>query len=528
MDFEPREYQQKLIFGIFEAWANGHKNVLCQLETGAGKTVIMSSIIKNETEKVLVVAHRFDILSQISITLALHKIPHNILAPEETVQQIAQNQKLRVKKKYIVKNSKVLLASIDTILRRGLSGFNPELVVMDEAHHVIRDNKWGRVADIGKRGLFLTATPTRCDGKNLGRMAEGYADFMLCGPSMQDLIELGYLAKYRIIAPKCPINLENISVSNGDYNLRKVSASFENSTIVGDVVGTYLKFAFMCKTICFCVDIKSCIELYNAFNAKDILAEIITANTSVEDRAYIMQKFKNSKISVLINVDVLGEGTDVPEVECVILARPTKSYVIYKQQVGRCLRPAKGKQAGIIIDHVENWKKHGLPDEGRIWYLDSVPRRTSERTLISIKICENPHCMLAYEKIKNCCPFCGTKPEIKDRKNIDAVCGNLEELAPDFVSKMRAAIWEFDNSSKIPKNLPKIARLALARHRKERREMQTKLRESIKNWLNSIQNQEKNYAYKLFYLTFGIDVLSAQILNKKEAEILLTKILKQL
>jgi hypothetical protein len=136
--------------------------------------------------------------------------------------------------------------------------------------------------------------------------------------------------------------------------------------------------------------------------------------------------------------------------------------------------------------------------------------------------------MLAYEKIKNCCPFCGTKPEIKDRKNIDAVCGNLEELAPDFVSKMRAAIWEFDNSSKIPNNLPKIARLALSKHRKERREMQTKLRESIKTWLNSIQNQEKNYAYKLFYLTFGIDVLSAQILNKKEAEILLTKILKQL
>jgi len=255
-----------------------------------------------------------------------------------------------------------------------------------------------------------------------------------------------------------------------------------------------------------------------------INAEIINAETPIEERASIMRRFRNHEIKILINVDILGEGADVPEVECVILARPTMSLPVYLQQVGRCLRICEGKQYGIIIDHVGNWSRHGLPDDERVWSLDGVSRRT--KVTVGLKICQNTECMLAYSRTERSCPYCGNEPEKRSRASITEVDGDLIELDPETLKDFKKKIWEFDNIEYIPRNLPRNARVALMRRRKERKVAQHELRKTMTEWISRYKEigYTKSKIYRTFYLIYGIDMYNAQLLNKREAELLKEKI----
>lgn len=513
-----RDYQTDAINSVNNAWDFGYKNVLLRLPTGAGKTVIMSSILHDYNRPTLLVAHRFDLLCQISLTLARHEIPSQIIAPSTSVEQIAAYHRANLDISYISDTAPIRVASIDTVVRRGID-FEPELVIIDEAHHVVRDNKWGRVADLGKRGLFLTATPMRCDGQGLGRNADGFADIMIEGPSTKTLTELGYLSKYKLIGAPCSVDLSHVRLgAGGDYRADDLHEAIKNSRITGDIIENYKRWADRKLAICFCANTEFCFYVKTEMQKNGIIAEVITAETPILERSRIMSAFRSRNVRVLINVDILGEGTDVPEVECVILARPTKSLPVYLQQVGRCLRIADGKTHGIIIDHVGNWARHGAPDENRLWSLDRANRLARNQEYeIKIRVCENVDCMLAYNRVEKECPFCGCKPEYKDRSTPEAVDGDLEELDPNVIKRLRYELWMFDNNEAIPSHLPPYARIALTRRRSERREAQRILRKQMEPW----ETRQKE-----FYLTFGIDLLSAKILNKKEAELLLYKVVE--
>lgn len=512
-----RDYQIDVIASLNKAWESGYKNVLLRLPTGAGKTVIMSSILHNYNRPTLLVAHRFDLLCQISLTLARHHIYNRIIAPDNSVAQIVEYHRANLEKSYISEIAPICVASIDTVVRRGLE-FEPELVIIDEAHHVVRNNKWGRVADSGKRGLFLTATPLRCDGQGLGRDADGFADIMIEGPSTKTLTELGYLSNYKLIGAPCSVDLSRVRLgASGDYRADDLHEAIKNSRITGDIIENYRRWADGKLAICFCANTEFCFYVKAEMQKNAIASEVITAETSILERSRIMSAFRARSIKVLINVDILGEGTDVPEVECVILARPTKSLPVYLQQVGRCLRIAQGKTHGIIIDHVGNWARHGAPDENRLWSLDRVNRLARNQNYeIQIRVCENVECMLAYSRVERECPYCGCKPDYKDRSTPEAVDGDLEELDANVIKRLRYELWMFDHNEAIPQHLPPYARIALTRRRAERREAQRILRKQLEPW----ETRPKE-----FYLKFGIDLLSAKILNKKEAELLLYKVM---
>ena len=275
------------------------------------------------------------------------------------------------------------VAGVDTLIRRDTADpwfVQCTLWQMDEAHHVLADNKWGKATELfpNARGIGWTATPGRADGKGLGRWADGLMDALVMGPPMRDLIDAGYLTPYRVFCPRTEdLDLSDVPVTaSGDYSPEKLRKAVHQSRIVGDVVKHYQRIAPGKKGVCFAVDIEDAIKITQAFRAANVRAELVTGETPDTARATILRRMRNGDLDMLVNVDLFGEGFDLPAIEVVIFARPTMSYVLYAQQFGRVLRTLAGKTHGIVIDHVGNVIKHGLPDAERPWTLDRRGRRS--------------------------------------------------------------------------------------------------------------------------------------------------------
>src|SRR5271165_845796 len=203
---ELRPYQIEAMNDIYAAWKAGAVNVLAQLATGAGKTVLFSKIIADNPGHSIAIAHRVELVSQISLMLARYGIRHNLVAQNNARREIVAIHMQELGRSYYDPQARTNVAGVDTLLRmdRRTPWFNQvSLVVQDEGHHPLKKNKWGTAAGLfpNARGLYPTATPLRADGQGLGRHADGLMDALVIGPSMRDLINMGYLTDYRIFAP---------------------------------------------------------------------------------------------------------------------------------------------------------------------------------------------------------------------------------------------------------------------------------------------------------------------------------------
>lgn len=527
---ELRDYQQDLINETHTQWNAGKQNILIQLATGGGKSVIIAHFIKNHAGNSLLIAHRSELISQLSCTLAEHGIPHCIIAPHNTISDIERIHLMRFGKCYINESSNCNLASIDTLIRRPGLLVNITLIIQDESHHVIRDNKWGKIAEWfpDARGVYLTATPERTDGKGLGRHACGVADVLIEGPSTRELMDRGYLTECKIYGAQNNLDLSAVSTSvTGEYNFEELREAVKKSTITGDVVEHYLREAPGKLGITFAVDISSAQLITDEFIKAGVPAAMISSQTPALKRAEIMQDFRDRKYLQLVNVDIFAEGTDIPEVEVVSQARPTKAFGLSRQQIGRCLRPAKGKTHGLVLDHVSNWVRHGFPTTPKMWSLDNRERRKpSQECLITIRVCDNPMCCLVYEKTYRACPYCSHKPVITLRNTPEQVDGDLTELDPKIVEQFRKEIKRIDGECRIPQHLPKPARIKLQRTHAERQRCQGVLRNAIAQWAHryKIIGADDSEIYRRFFLMFKIDIMSAQVLNSKDSTQLYEKV----
>ena len=244
-----RPYQLAVMQDIYSAWAKGNRNVLAQLATGAGKTVLFAKIISDHTGISIAIAHRVELVSQISLTLARCGVRHNIIAQKSAVREIVSIHMAELGRTYFDPQARCAVAGVDTLLRMDYKTpwfAQVSLVVQDEGHHPLKDNKWGRAAKLFPQayGLYPTATPCRADGRGLGRYADGLMDSLVIGPSMRDLINLGYLTEYRIFAPPSDLDLSTVPLSaSGDYSPPKLRTAVHKSHITGDVVSHYLRIA---------------------------------------------------------------------------------------------------------------------------------------------------------------------------------------------------------------------------------------------------------------------------------------------
>ena len=524
-----RDYQIQAIQGIQEAWAQHHTNVMVQLATGAGKTVIFSNIIQQEkTGYAIAIAHRVELVSQISLTLARHGVRHNILAQNNSIREIIAMHMIEVGHSYYDPHSRHVVAGVDTLIR-----LNPDtdwfkritLVIQDEGHHVLKTNKWGKAAQLfpNARGLYPTATPCRADGCGLGRGADGLMDKLILGSSMRDLIKRGYLTEYRIFAPPSDLNLTQVPITEGgDYSPTKLRTAVHKSHITGDVVKHYLRIAPGKLGVTFAVDIEAATEIAAEFRAAGVPAEVISSHTPALLRTQIMKRFRQREILQLVNVDLLGEGVDVPAIEVVSMARPTQSYGLYSQQFGRALRPMEGKTHAVIIDHVNNVLLHGLPDAKRVWSLERKDRRTRHtgNNDIPLRVCANVACLAVYPANHKFCPECGYYHPPSQRSAPEYVDGDLTELDPEVLARLRGEIDRIDSPPKIPGYLDGIAAAGLTKQHRARQLAQHSLRSSIAQWAGILHAEgvDDSEIYRTFYHTFGTDIATAQTLGARLAE----------
>lgn len=504
-------------------------DVCMVLPTGGGKTAIFSSIIADWPSPTIAIAHRQEIVGQMSVALARNGIYHKVIAPNNVVKACRQLHLYELGKNFVEPNAKTIVAGVDTLIRIPPAAWMSKigLVVNDEAHHLTRENKWGRARSLftQAKGLGVTATPLRADGKGLGRHADGFFDIIVEGLTMRQLINRGRLTEYRIFAPKSDINLANLPISaGGDFSPKPLANAVHDSHIVGDIVSHYLSIANGKRGITFCVNVEEATKTAQAYRDAGVPAEVVSAKTPDDLRASLLRKLKTGEVLQLVNVDLFGEGMDCPAVEVVTMARPTQSYGLFAQQFGRALRVFEGKDQAIIIDHVGNTMRHGLPDAPRQWSLDKRESRSkSSPAQILLKICQQ--CTSPREAYLKLCPYCGWENMPAERSAPEFVDGDLFELSEDILLRMRGAI---DSPPTFPMGAtPEIVGSIKKKHR-EKQEVQLELRSAIAQWAGQYSTATDHASVaelqRRFYHTFGVDVGTAQTLNRRDAEELLRRI----
>lgn len=441
----------------------------------------------------------------------------------------------------------------------GLHTYIANGIVVHNCHHLLEDNVWGKAVRMfpNARGLGVTATPGRADGKGLGRHADGLADTMVHGPEMSELIATGYLSKYKIYCPPSDVDISNVHVTaGGEFNHQELSSAIHASrTIVGDAVRHYLERAAGKLGISFTVDVAAATELAAAYRQAGVPAEVVTGKTPPLLRAEIMRRFRRREILQLTNVGIVGEGVDVPAVECVSMLCHHNSFNLYAQEFGRMLRlllpddiaskwdtytdefrlrylAQSDKPHGILFDHVGNVLRHGgPPDIPRVWTLDRRNKRSSgESDVIPYRICANPECVQPYERIHKCCPHCGFYPEPVSRSSPEFVDGDLLELDERTLAAMRGEIARIDADPVIPWGATPIVEGAVRKRHRERQQAQSDLRNALAWWagLQDSQGLTESQSYRRFYHRFGVDVAGAQTLGSREASELVEKINREL
>lgn len=555
-------YQADVKNAAYECWNNGQNVVVGCVPTGGGKTVITGEIAREHDGYGIGIAHRRELISQISMALAHEGVRHDIIAPNALIKQIAKMHLDNIGSTFYNPRANWKIASVDTIIRRELDAKWQKQVSLgfqDEGHHVVRGNKWGNALELFDQDCMWwlpTATPTRADKKGLGRHASGYADAMVEGPNMRWMIENCYLVDYDLYAPTVEdFQREGIEISatTGELNHNQMVSAVKNSRkIIGDAVNSYKKFANGKLGITFAADVEHADELTKAYNAAGVPAVTVSANTPEHERWNIMRRFENRELLMLVNVDLFGEGVDVPVLEVVIFARPTASYALFVQQFGRVLRlsiprilrgawdtftiaqrqahiAASGKIKGIVIDLVGNIIAHGGPPDFRTqpWTLDDQARSTRATDGIPMRTCTNPECAKPYERFHIGCPYCGKEPPPPaDRSRPENVDGDVTLYSPELLEQLFGERQRIDGSPIIPMGAAPVVAGAIRKNWRERQLAQMDLRNMMS--LAMPPTIDKRIADKKFYLKYGVDTLTAQTLGSAEARALQQRIREEM
>jgi superfamily II DNA or RNA helicase len=412
---ELRPYQNQLANDIRGAFGSGANRPLAVSPTGSGKTVLFSYItsqVLKRGSRVIIIAHRREILDQISATLKRVGVPHGFIqAGKSTSTQPA------------------MVASIQTLARRLDTIPAPDLVIIDEAHHSVSKSyvqmfaAWPTAKFIG-----VTATPERLDGKGLGVMF----DRMVMGPSVQWLIDNGFLAQPVYYAPREAVDLSQVHTIAGDFDRSETEEIVDTPRITGDAVTHYVRFCNRQRAVAFCISVAHAQHVADTFNSCGIPSASIDGTLDPEVRKQRVEDLTAGKILVLTSCELISEGFDLPAVNAAILLRPTQSLSMHLQQVGRALRPYPGKANAIILDHVGNCLRHGLAEQERDWDLSGREKRLKKSSLVETKQCSKCFAIFAG----TVCPQCGSQREIAARE-IEEVDGELQRLSIEDISKKR-------------------------------------------------------------------------------------------
>lgn len=561
-----RYYQTDLYAAACEQWSLGYRNVLLMATTGAGKSPIIGEAIRNHRGAACVIAHRDNLVLQLSRTLAGLGIRHRVIASTKTQRAISADHVKRFKQVFLDPNSRVAVASAQTLAKRDeLATWcaSVTLWIVDEGHHLTKGTVWSNCIDRFTHphcnGLLPTATPGRADGKGLGSHHDGYADVMValvedgdhlgvqvaypgqsvtCAPAkvlMRPCVYTGeqYLSGYKVAVVKSHLEefLGEVTAS-GDWSPAQLKSASEHSSVVGDVVKSYREFADGNTGITFATDVETAGNIAKAYRAGGVTAEVLTGDTPVEVRTAIFDRLERGLLQQVVAVDVISEGTDIPAVGVITFARPTASLGLFLQMIGRGLRMADGKPFCQLIDHTGNFIRHrGGPDTPRTWSLDRRDKRApKERDAIPIRVCLNVACGQPYERHLDECPFCGEPaPGPAERGPPEMVDGVLAMMDDETLARLRGEIpMGADEylAAQLATGLPTRFAYSNTKKHKERLGALDDLKGVMALWggIYHARGETDSELQRRFWLTFGVSVLEAQTLGREDAEKLLTRV----
>ena len=406
-----RPYQEKAEDDLRCAYRAGKRSPLLVMPTGSGKTRLFSRIAQGAAAKgkrVLVQAHRIELVQQIADALTDEGIePQYAAAGFPPARRDAQ----------------VIVGNVMSVARRMEKLPAPDLLIQDEAHHSMAATylkiykHWDKAKMLG-----VTASPMRTDGRGLGAVY----DHMVLGPTTGELIEQGYLSKYRAFSWP-DVDMAGAHIERGEYTSEAIKERMKPS-VRGNAIDHYRQLADGKRAILFDYSVEESQATAAAFRAAGYAAFHFDGTTDTEVRKKVNRDFRDGRIQVLCNVDLCGEGYDLPAIECVIQKRPTASLIVHLQQLGRGLRPFEGKGDAILIDCVGNLRRHGLPDDPRDWSLSDAPNRSKRKNVaapLSVRVCAK--CWATARMTSRACPECGTPFPVKPRE-IARVEGDLVEI----------------------------------------------------------------------------------------------------
>jgi len=408
---ELRPYQVDVIAEYHRTVAAGQNRIILVAPTGAGKTLIAVAIIKSAVAawgRVLVLAHRREIITHTSKKLHGFGVSHGIIQagfsprPLESVQ-VAAVQTLWQR---AIRTDKMQLPLAD-------------LLVIDECHHCPAQT-YRKIIDAYPEAtlLGLTATPCRGDGRGLG----GIFQTIIECPQVAELIDQKYLVKTRCYAPTNP-DLAGVRVQAGDYVESQLADRMDRPKLIGDIVTHWHKYGERRRTVCFTVNVSHSLHVRDEFIKSGVRAEHIDGSTPKPERDASLARLASGEIELITNCLVLTEGWDMPDVGAVILARPTRKMGLFRQMVGRVLRPADGKSDAIILDHSGAVFRHGFAEDAVEWTLD--PDRHAE-SAAHVARCDNGWGSRLLE-----CSQCGA---IRIAGEACNHCGFLPQRPPRTVS----------------------------------------------------------------------------------------------
>ena len=395
-----RDYQQDAIKMVRASTRAGNKKVMVSLPTGGGKTVIFIEQAINAVKKggtVLVLVRRRQLVFQTARRL-LERCIQEGLGGEPSMVGIYMGKCREVRL--------ITVASVDTLVRDhknlklAFSSF--QLVIVDECHDCTSLGYIDVLSKLKPKYVIgYTATPYR-----IGRKGHTFWDDVVVPATAAQLRNAGHLVPTKIYCPSKP-DLSKVAVVSGDYKQDELAKVMSKSWVYGDLVKHYQRLSTNRPAICFCVTVEHSKAVAEAFQEAGIKAYHVDADTPQKERDEVIRRLKKNSRGdfVLCNVNIFSTGVDIPEVKTLILARPTRSLVLYLQQVGRGLRPAKGKRDCLILDHAGNCLKFGSPYNKFSPQLSDMEKFKRDKVANKFKDCSRCSYLLPLNAKQ--CPACG-------------------------------------------------------------------------------------------------------------------------
>lgn len=418
-----RKYQSDGISAVRDRMTAGSRRVVYVLPTGGGKSLVAAAVcagVYQRKKRAVLLAHRDELLDQLSTALKQTSIPHGLLYGGTPGMP----------------RHPVVVASIGTLANRLKHFKAPDLIFIDECHHAVSGSRIAKILDAfpNAKVMGLTATPQRLDGRGLIEM---FSDIVI-GPSVSELTAQGFLVPAEIYSTPNVVDVSMVRRRAGDYAIGELEKIMDRPSVTGDAVAHYERHAKGKAAVVFTVSVKHAKDVAEDFTRAGYRFVAVDGGMNRIDRKRAIEDLRVGKIHGVTSCEIIGEGVDLPRAEVVILLRPTESLTLAMQQIGRGLRPYPGKDRCIILDHASVIRRHGFPDQPRDWTLEGCGAGQASDRAPAVRTCEVCYAMFQ----SGACPRCGHLNAQKDRK--------VTELEGDLVQVSDVAQYADVSSSNDP------------------------------------------------------------------------------